>query len=143
MSSLVKKVIKEIPKSGSSKKFFHVNPIKNAKSKLSKSINRKARRAQRAVSGNDVALSTYKKNVKKPATQKMTPAAENRRSQARTKGLVNQKVVNHIKKQVAVGVGAKVAGAAVPAAIGGAWYGIEKHRDKKKKEQSNKVKGDK
>lgn len=62
------------------RKFKHSNPIKNAKSKLSKDINRKARRAQRAISGNDEALRYYARNKNAKVTGKLDKSKSNRRT---------------------------------------------------------------
>jgi hypothetical protein len=66
---LIKKVFKAIPEQGpqynrrstpESKHFLHVNPIKKAKTKTEKTINRKARQVYRKVTGHTEALQSYK-----------------------------------------------------------------------------------
>lgn len=100
MKQLVKKVLKGTKKEGSKTKFFNINPIKNAKSKLSKTINRKARRAQRFISSNDVGLATYKINKNAKTTGELKNS-KSRRGAAKMFSLQQQKEVHQAKKDIA------------------------------------------
>ena len=95
--------MKETKKEGSKTKFFNINPIKNAKSKLSKTINRKARRVQRFISSNDLGLATYKINKKAKVTGKLKDS-KSQRGQAKIFSLSQQKQLHQAKKDIATNV---------------------------------------
>lgn len=138
---LVKKVFKAIPEQGphytrspapESKHFLHINPIKKAKTKTEKTINRKARQIYRKATGHTEALQSYKQARSRHYWDEMYGGKEGRQID-RDDALEHKKNIQKRNKSDAIFV------SSVGASVGALGYSAKKVNDRRKENKT--VKG--